>query len=73
MNKQTSNVTLPSADKIRAYLTAKQLAARLSVSLPTIWRWARETDFPKPIKLSANCTRWKLQDIEAWEADREVA
>lgn len=55
------------------YLTAKQLASRLSVSLPTIWRWARETDFPKPIKLTSNCTRWRLDDIEKWEAERGAA
>lgn len=55
------------------YLTVKQLAARFSVSVPSIWRWTRETDFPKPIKLTSNCTRWKLEDVEAWEAERGVA
>ncbi|WP_046080097.1 helix-turn-helix transcriptional regulator [Halomonas sp. HG01] len=55
------------------YLTVKQLATRYSASVPTIWRWARETDFPKPIKLTSNCTRWRLADLEKWEAEREVA
>ncbi|WP_083868138.1 helix-turn-helix transcriptional regulator [Halomonas smyrnensis] len=57
------------------YLTVKQLAARYSASVPTIWRWSRdsETNFPKPVKLSSNCTRWKLEDIEAWEAERGAA
>lgn len=55
------------------YLTVKQIATRLAVSVPTVWRWTREADFPKPIKLSANCTRWKLEDIEAWEAERGAA
>ncbi|MEA3250560.1 MAG: AlpA family phage regulatory protein [Pseudomonadota bacterium] len=55
------------------YLTVKQLAVRYSASVPTIWRWARNDDFPSPIKLGANCTRWKLEDVEAWEAERGAA
>ncbi len=54
-----------------SYLTDKTLAARYNVGDATIWRWARETDFPNPIKLSAGCTRWKLSDIEAWEAEQK--
>lgn len=55
------------------YLTVKQISNRLSVSVPTVWRWSRDTDsnFPRPIKLGKNCTRWRLDDIEAWEASRQ--
>lgn len=49
----------------------KQLAIRYEVSRATIWRWASEKRLPQPVKLSAGCTRWKLSDIEAWEAERE--
>lgn len=53
------------------YLTVRQAAARLAVSVPTVWRWARERpDFPKPCRLGPNCTRWRLSDLEAWEAQR---
>ncbi|OOY11655.1 AlpA family transcriptional regulator [Thioclava marina] len=52
------------------YLSDKQAAARFSVSRITIWRWARETDFPSPIQLSPGCTRWKLAEIEGWESQR---
>ena len=53
------------------YLTVRQAAARLAVSVPTVWRWARERpDFPKPQRLGPNCTRWRLSDLEAWEAQR---
>jgi len=56
------------------YVSDKQLAARFGVSKPCIWRWAREhSDFPKPYKLSPGCTRWKVAEIEAWEAAREQA
>jgi len=49
------------------YLTDKQLAARFGVGRATIWRWAKETDFPAPIKLGLAVTRWRLVDVEAWE------
>lgn len=58
--------------EIRFWLTAKQLAARYEVGIATIWRWSREReDFPKPVKLGNNCTRWNLDSIEAWEAKQQ--
>lgn len=50
------------------YLSVDQVASRFGVSKDTIWRWRREGDFPKPVKLGGRTTRWRLSDIEAWEA-----
>ena len=55
------------------YISDKQLSERLEVSRQTIWRWVREGNLPKPIKLGSNCTRWKLSEIEAWEASKGAA
>lgn len=56
------------------YASDKQLAERFGVTFVTIWRWVREySDFPKPVKLSPGCTRWKISEIEAWEKAREAA
>lgn len=56
------------------YLTDIQLAARYSVNRATPWRWAKaDPTFPKPVKLSPQCSRWKLSEIEAWEASRASA
>jgi len=54
------------------YIRAKKLAPQLGVSEPTLWRWLHENpDFPKPRKLSARVTAWKISEIEAWaEAKR---
>ena len=52
------------------FLSDKNVAARLDVSRATIWRWAQAGDFPKPVKLSVHCTRWRSQDIEKWEESR---
>lgn len=54
------------------YLSDTQVAARYGVHRSTPWRWAK-TDpfFPKPVSLSPGCTRWKLCQLEAWEADKK--
>jgi prophage regulatory protein len=47
--------------------TVKQVAQRLSVTPPTVWRFCRtDSSFPKPIKLSAGTTRWRADEIESW-------
>lgn len=55
------------------YLNDAQVAARFGVGRATPWRWAQRTDmaFPQPVRLSPGCTRWRLADIERWEATRE--
>ncbi len=50
------------------YLSDRQISARLSVHRTTPWLWAKAGTFPQPVKLSERCTRWKLSEIEAWEA-----
>lgn len=53
------------------YLTDTQLSARYGVHRTTPWRWAKtDPTFPQPVKLSPQCSRWKLSEIEAWEARR---
>lgn len=55
------------------YLSDRQVSGRYSVSRATLWRWLGR-GFPKPVKLSPGCTRWRLSDIEHWEAEQlEVA
>jgi prophage regulatory protein len=51
------------------YLSDKSLAKRFSVCRTTIWRWCREGEFPKPVKL-VGATRWRPAEIEAWEAQQ---
>jgi prophage regulatory protein len=57
------------------YLSDTKLSERYGVARNTVWRWHRERpDFPRAVKLSPNCTRWKLSEIVAWEASKaEVA
>jgi len=57
------------------YLTDNDLAARYRIHRVTVWRWQNsQPGFPKAIKLTTGCTRWKLSDVEAWEQSQvEVA
>ena len=53
------------------FLSDIDLAARYGVHRSTPWRWVSTVpDFPKPTSLSPGCTRWKLSEVEAWEARR---
>ena len=56
------------------YLSVAQVAARYGVHRTTPWRWAKtDPNFPKPVSLMPGCTRWKLADLEAWEAAKSGA
>lgn len=46
-------------------LTAKQIAARLGVSLSTVRRWTREEVLPPPVRLG-RLVRWSPETFEAW-------
>ena len=48
------------------------LAERYSVHRVTIWRWVREGRFPAPVKLTPGCSRWRMAEVEAHEAEREA-
>ncbi|WP_366141034.1 AlpA family phage regulatory protein [uncultured Ruegeria sp.] len=54
-------------------ISDKQGAARYGIHRATWWKWAKnDPEFPKSIKLSARCTRWKLSEVEAWESAKPL-
>lgn len=70
MQTQTQN----RPPKSGVYLSDKQVGERYSVSRQTPWTWTkRDATFPKPGSLSPGCTRWRLADLEKWEAAQESA
>lgn len=67
--KTESNSELSQVISNHLFLTDLYLSNRYGVTRQTIWRWSRDNSgFPKPIKLSPGCTRWKLSEVERWEA-----
>jgi predicted DNA-binding transcriptional regulator AlpA len=53
------------------FLSNRHLGARYNVHHLTPCRWLNsDPTFPKPIRLTPGCTRWKLSELEAWEKSR---
>lgn len=68
--QKTTYAQKTNTEDAQIFLTDREVAVRYSVSRLTPWRWSAKGNFPKPVKLSEACTRWRLSDLEAWEADR---
>lgn len=50
------------------YYTDREVAIRFGVVRQTIWRWVSEGVLPSPVKVGPRASRWRLADIEAFEA-----
>lgn len=66
---QSETITMMVA---KLYLSAGEVSARYGLtSDKNAWRWAKaDPTFPKPVKLAPRCVRWRLSDLEAWEASK---
>lgn len=54
------------------YLSVKEVGARYSISVQTVWRHTKQNpDFPKPVKILNGSTRWRMSDILAFEVSRQ--
>ena len=51
-------------------LKATEVAKKTSLSVPHIWRMAREDKFPKPFKLSDHRSGWWEDNVDAWISER---
>ena len=54
-----------------AYISVTQLARRFGVDRSTIWRWVQRGTLAQPIRFSDQCTRWRIEDVEIFERERE--
>lgn len=56
-----------------ALASVKVIAALTGNGVSTVWRYAAlNPDFPKPIKLSARCTRFRVGEVRAYLKSRGV-
>ena len=44
------------------------IPAPVPFSSATLWRRVKAGTFPKPVKLSAGVTAWRVEDVRAWIA-----
>ena len=57
----------------RLYPTDKQVAARYGIGRSTLWAWVKAGTFPNPLKLAEHTTRWRIDDVERFENERQGA
>ena len=50
------------------FYTDKYLAGRYQLNRQAVWEWARAGRFPKPVRLSPQCSRWRGSDVLEHEA-----
>ncbi len=48
------------------FLTAAEVAARLRVTTRTLYRRIETLNFPRPVKFSRNCVRWREREVSDW-------
>ena len=54
--------------RLNELASTKNRSGKLPVSPATVWRWVREGQFPKPVKLSNRVTVWNLAEVDAFIA-----
>lgn len=51
-------------------MTIDDVAKRYDVSTQTIYRWSRDGEMPKPVRVGRRLVRWRLLDLQQWERNR---
>src|SRR4051812_39612136 len=49
-----------------------KVAMLLGVHRATVWRWAQEGNFPKPVKLGRGVAAWYEEDVIAFQRRRQA-
>ncbi len=62
---ETYTAALPATDYVRLPVAS----AVCGVAKSTIWAWAAQGRFPRPVKLSPRVSAWPVADVRAWLAD----
>ena len=52
------------------FLRISEVAARTGLSRTTIYDWAADGRFPRPVRLSPRAVRWIEADVEEWIRER---
>ena len=47
-------------------LRAEDVARVLQISARTLWNMTKKPEFPKPVRFSARCVRWRMEEIYAY-------
>lgn len=47
-----------------------QVARRYGVKAETIQAWVRQGKFPQPLRFGRKCSRWSINDLTTFEAEK---
>ncbi len=47
-------------------INIKDVMQMVGIKQSTIYKYMKTKGFPKPIKLSQKCSRWKKEEVEKW-------
>ena len=63
MSKTTDDFKLPKSQYIRQ---SQLIPFIVPFSSATLWRKVQKGEFPKPLKISAKITVWRVSEIRQW-------
>jgi len=53
-------------------IRASELAKKLTISKPTLWRMEQRGELPPKIQISKRISGWRESDIQEWLEKREI-
>ena len=56
----------------RRTMRIRMVAEKTGLAVSSIWRLARQGDFPSPVRLSPGCTAWFEHETEAWLDEKSL-
>ena len=56
--------------KAGCFSRLSSIAPAIPFSTATVWRRVEDGTFPKPQKISANCTAWSNDELNLWFAEQ---
>lgn len=66
----TTSSTPPASLPETGFLRQPQVLRFVPVSKSTLWRRVGAGSFPAPVKLSAQVTVWRAEDVRRWIAEQ---
>lgn len=59
-------------EKVMGFYRLPKMCELLGLSKTTVWELSRrDPSFPKPVKLTAQCTAWSVAEVLRWIESRE--
>ena len=57
---------------VMGFYRLPKMCELLGLSKTTVWELSRhDPDFPKPVKLTSQCTAWSVAEVQRWIESRE--